>query len=214
MKQELTLRARKKARTREVLVDIAARLFAERSFEAVTVADIARAAEVSEPTVYNYFPTKEALVLDEDDAFADQFAAMVRDRPEDVTAAAAVCSQALAFLDSMILRPPSKYRRGGMPFLVVNSPAVRKAWLIACDRYAEAMAVELAVAQPGMSRVAASLMASALLAPFRLIVDAVGLAISEEADVAARMHDLRPEIEDSMQWLSGALAQTKGGAPL
>ena len=39
-------------------------LFLERGFDAVTVAEVARAADVAEKTVYNYFPTKEDLVYD------------------------------------------------------------------------------------------------------------------------------------------------------
>ena len=40
-------------------------LFGERGYDAVTVADVARAADVSEKTVFNYFPAKEDLVFDE-----------------------------------------------------------------------------------------------------------------------------------------------------
>jgi AcrR family transcriptional regulator len=58
---ELGLRERKKRQTRELLTDTANRLFADRGFDAVTVAEIARTANVSEVTVFNYFPTKEDL---------------------------------------------------------------------------------------------------------------------------------------------------------
>jgi AcrR family transcriptional regulator len=58
---DLGLRERKKRQTRELLTDTANRLFADRGFDAVTVAEIARTANVSEVTVFNYFPTKEDL---------------------------------------------------------------------------------------------------------------------------------------------------------
>jgi AcrR family transcriptional regulator len=58
------LRERKKRATREAIADAAMKLFRARGFDAVTVADVARAADVSEKTVFNYFPAKEALILD------------------------------------------------------------------------------------------------------------------------------------------------------
>jgi AcrR family transcriptional regulator len=57
------LRERKKHQTREAIAETARALFVERGFEAVRVAEIARAADVSEKTVFNYFPTKEDLVF-------------------------------------------------------------------------------------------------------------------------------------------------------
>ena len=57
------LRERKKRQTREAIAAAAMALFHERGFDAVTVADVARAADVSEKTVFNYFPTKEDLVF-------------------------------------------------------------------------------------------------------------------------------------------------------
>jgi AcrR family transcriptional regulator len=45
------LRERKKARTRQLIADTAARLFAERGYEHVAVTDVAREAEVAEQTV-------------------------------------------------------------------------------------------------------------------------------------------------------------------
>src|SRR6185295_7840208 len=57
------LRERKKRQTRESIAAAAMQLFQARGFDAVTVADVARAADVSEKTVFNYFPTKEDLVF-------------------------------------------------------------------------------------------------------------------------------------------------------
>jgi AcrR family transcriptional regulator len=58
------LRERKKRLMRQQLSDVATQLFMERGFDAVRVAEIAAACGVSEKTVFNYFPTKESLVLD------------------------------------------------------------------------------------------------------------------------------------------------------
>ena len=89
MEAELGLRERKKLRTRQLIAETAMRMFAERGFDAVPVAAVARAAEVSEATVFNYFPTKEDLVYRGMEAFEAELLAAVRDRPagESVTAA-------------------------------------------------------------------------------------------------------------------------------
>src|SRR3954462_8618756 len=57
----LGLRERKKRQTRAHIAETARRLFGERGFEQVTIAEIARAGDVSGQTVVNYFPTKEDL---------------------------------------------------------------------------------------------------------------------------------------------------------
>src|SRR3954466_7134018 len=83
------LRERKKQRTRELIADTARRLFAERGFERVTVAEIAREAEVAEATVFNYFPTKEDLFYSRLAAFEDELLEALRRRPAGTSVAAA-----------------------------------------------------------------------------------------------------------------------------
>jgi len=74
------LRERKKRQTRELIADVARGLFAERGFDAVTVAQVARAANVSEVTVFNYFPTKEDLFYGGMQFFEEKLLDAVRDR--------------------------------------------------------------------------------------------------------------------------------------
>jgi AcrR family transcriptional regulator len=77
---QLGLRERKKQQTRQLIAETARRLFGERGFEAVPVAEIARAADVSEKTVFNYFPTKEDLVYWRLEAFEAELLQTIRER--------------------------------------------------------------------------------------------------------------------------------------
>jgi len=61
------LRESKKRETRQRISDVATALFFERGFDAVTIDDVAAAAKVSKPTVFNYFARKEDLFLDRQD---------------------------------------------------------------------------------------------------------------------------------------------------
>jgi AcrR family transcriptional regulator len=89
MATELGLRERKKQRTRQLLSETARGLFSERGFENVSVAEIARVAEVSEATVFNYFPTKEELVFSGLETFERQLLAAIRERRQGETVIAA-----------------------------------------------------------------------------------------------------------------------------
>ncbi|MER5552299.1 TetR/AcrR family transcriptional regulator [Streptomyces sp. NPDC002793] len=84
------LRERKKRRTRQHLSDVATWLFVERGFDAVTIAEIAEAADVSANTVYNYFPAKEDLFLDRSSGVIDRLSRYVRGRDKGESAADAV----------------------------------------------------------------------------------------------------------------------------
>ncbi|MEU6375104.1 TetR family transcriptional regulator [Streptomyces sp. NPDC046909] len=79
------LRERSKARRREAILRAAYELFAERGFEATTIADIAAAAEVSPRTVTLYFPSKLELATSHFDAVADRLAAALLERPDGQT---------------------------------------------------------------------------------------------------------------------------------
>jgi len=97
--QPAGLRARKKARTRDAIADAAISLFLAHGFDQVSVNDIAAAAEVSKPTLFRYFATKEDLVLHR---FADhngEAARVVRDREPGVSPVMALYRHFRAGLD-------------------------------------------------------------------------------------------------------------------
>jgi AcrR family transcriptional regulator len=84
------LRAWKKERTRTTISDVATGLFMRDGFEAVTVAQIAAAAEVSVKTVFNYFPSKEDLFFDRADDVIGALVEAVVDRPPGATVVGAL----------------------------------------------------------------------------------------------------------------------------
>ena len=83
------LRESKKVRIRQEIADKAMQLFVARGFDHVTVAEVAAAADVSQKTVFNYFPTKEDLFFDEVPARQAAIVAALRGRApgESVVAA-------------------------------------------------------------------------------------------------------------------------------
>ncbi|MEB8340534.1 TetR/AcrR family transcriptional regulator [Streptomyces endophyticus] len=76
------LRERKKQRTRQTLSETAVRLFMEKGYDNVSVAEIAAAAEVSKPTLFRYFASKEDLVLHQFADHEDEAARVVAGRGE------------------------------------------------------------------------------------------------------------------------------------
>jgi len=117
------LRELKKVRTRRLIADVAARLFAERGYERVAVSDVARDAEVSEQTVYNYVQTKEQLVIDRDRQVQDHVVGLIRVRAPGVSAAAALRDFVLASVDGIPSISPELWR-GELGYLAVISPTV------------------------------------------------------------------------------------------
>ncbi|GAA2040705.1 TetR/AcrR family transcriptional regulator [Nocardiopsis rhodophaea] len=78
----LGLRERKKARTREALVEAALRLYSRKGFAATTTEEIAAAADVSQRTLFRYFPSKEEVLLSLQDDIEETFQAKLAARPE------------------------------------------------------------------------------------------------------------------------------------
>ena len=76
------LRDRKKQRTRQLIAETALELFLERGFDAVTIADVARRAEVDVKTIYNYFPSKPDLVYHRLEAFGESLLDAIRSREQ------------------------------------------------------------------------------------------------------------------------------------
>ena len=141
------LRELKKERTRRLISETAQRLFAERGFDAVRVAEVARAAEVSEATVFNYFPAKEDLFFAGLDDFGDRLVAAVRDRAPGTSVLAACKGEMLrgnAWLSSVDAGDPAARERARTVARVIDgSPALQERERRALDRISAQLAAEL-----------------------------------------------------------------------
>ncbi|GAB3449794.1 TetR/AcrR family transcriptional regulator [Actinophytocola sediminis] len=94
-----TRRDRKKRQTRQAVGDAAMRLFLARGFDTVTVAEVAREADVAVQTVFNHFPTKEDLFFQERDSFVAAPSAAIRERRADESIGQALARGYLRLLD-------------------------------------------------------------------------------------------------------------------
>lgn len=84
------LRARKKERTYQDLIEAGLRMFAARGFDAVTVEDISAEVDISPRTFYRYFPTKEDLLLDDLSTALDVLRRSFLAQPADLPVMAAL----------------------------------------------------------------------------------------------------------------------------
>jgi AcrR family transcriptional regulator len=198
------LRERKKARTRQIIAAAAARLFAERGYEQVAVSDVAREAQVSEQTVYNYFRTKDQLVTDRDQLVQDELCRLIRARPPRTTPATAIREFVLDSVDG-IRRIPAEQWRGELGFLAAISPTVHRLTLEMADRQASAFATAIAETGPVPPAIA-KLQGIALAGVFQIIIAEAGRRTREGQTQNQIADELRPAMEavldDLDRWLT------------
>jgi AcrR family transcriptional regulator len=170
---ELGLRERKKRQTRQLIFDTAHRLFGERGFESVTVAEIARAAEVSEVTVFNYFPTKEDLFFGGMQFFEEQLIDAVRNRARGESAVSAFRRRVLQGAPTLATKEThASIKRAAQAISASPALAVRERNIVRhyMLRLAGVLAEETGVAADDVEPLAA---AATLMVVHRMLVDHV-----------------------------------------
>src|ERR1700727_1137174 len=144
-------RERKRRMTRQLISDAATAMFATRGFDNVKVSEVADRVGVSEKTVYNYFPTKESLVLDAADEAVERMARALRERGPGESLTAAVVRAIREDMERFDQAPDELI--DFMPLflgMIDSTPALRAAWLEMHDRLANVARDELA-AQAGVA---------------------------------------------------------------
>ncbi|GEL21909.1 TetR family transcriptional regulator [Pseudonocardia sulfidoxydans NBRC 16205] len=179
-------REQKKARARAAMAAAAADLFGTHGFTDVTMAQIARAAGVSDQTLYNYFPTKESLVFDQAGAFETTLLHALADRPPGSDPVDAFAR----WFDAFLLGEAAERglaNPGGMIRLVSGSDTLHRTLLAFAHRVAGRAA---AVLDDDASTPTATVLADAMLAVVVRVFDALGSAhdASDVGDITARAH--------------------------
>jgi AcrR family transcriptional regulator len=144
------LRERKRRLTRQLISDAATTMFATRGFDNVRVAEVADRVGVSEKTIYNYFPTKESMVLDNADETVETLARALRERGPEESLTEAVVRAIKDDMERYAQAPDALVQfLPAFIAMIEETPALRAAWLELHDRLAGVARDELA-AQAGV----------------------------------------------------------------
>jgi AcrR family transcriptional regulator len=198
---ELGLRERKKQRTREEIAAAAMRLFLERGFDAVTVAEIARTADVSEKTVFNYFPSKEDLVVHRGQEMMEATIEAIRETAPGESVVTPFRRLTEALLDAVEHEPVESIV--AVPRLVMGSETLRQRLFLGWEREAAALMPAIAEAA-GLDSgdVVAGVMARSLSWTHRLIFRAAFTRLldgEDQREVAAALRVEAASAYDALQ---------------
>jgi AcrR family transcriptional regulator len=207
MTQAPGLRERKKQQTRQLIADTARRLFAERGFENVTVAEVARAADVAPATVFNYFPAKEDLFYSGLEAFEEELLAAVRDRPEGESALAAFGRFVTTPRGLLAAKEPEAAERlASITRVISESPALLARERQIFEGYTRSLASLLAAeaaARPG--DIEPWVVANAMMGVHRALVEYTRARIAEGARNPGLVRDVRAQAKRALATLERGL---------
>jgi AcrR family transcriptional regulator len=201
-------RERKKAQTRELIAETARRLFLERDFDSVTVAEIAREADVAEKTVFNYFPAKEDLFYGRLEAFEEEMLAAIRGRNPGVSIVG-------AFRD-FVMRSRGALQREGdeataqlqaLNRVITESPALQAREREIFARYTDSLA-DLIASETGSASGAIEprVVASAMIDVHRILIAFVRERTMAGEEASKMRRQLRARTKRAFELLEGGLA--------
>jgi AcrR family transcriptional regulator len=196
------LRERKKRQTRELLAETARRLFTERGFERVSVAEIAREADVSEKTVFNYFPTKEDLVYWRLESFEEELLDAIRSRAEGESVLDAF-GRFVAAPRGMLASPDEERRErlAALSRMIAASPALLAREQQIFAGYTESLAALLAL-ETDTDGIEPWVVANAMMGVHRALVTFARQRIVAGADTPSLAREIRAEADRALGRLS------------
>jgi AcrR family transcriptional regulator len=213
-------RARKKAATRALVLETAQRLFAERGFTAVTIADIAATADVAVQTVFNHFASKEELFFTGRTPWVEAPAEAVRTGPAGASPLIPLRASLVAEVRTHIGSLDDPAHRG-MVTTMAASPAlqayereladVQRSHLHAA--LVEAWSAADAAHRPPNVHLTAALVAATWAAATRTVAAEGREPLPEPAEVPARTRDAVALVEQVLCSLEKALRMSAAVDP-
>lgn len=178
-------RETRKQATRDRIAGCALRLFTDRGFDEVSVAEVAAAAEVTEKTVFNHFHSKADLVYSHQQEFGQQLSAAVTDREQELSPFAAVSRFLLDRYERFPNGPDLVQRHLTLARLVSQSASLRRHESAILARYAAALASALADDQGHQPNdLRPKVFAETVLAIHRVVIEELRAAALAGADPA------------------------------
>jgi AcrR family transcriptional regulator len=201
------LRERKKRLTREAIFGAAERLFSERGFENVTVAEIADAANVSVKTVFTYVSAKEELLFRGQPTVLDAVVRAVAGRRLGQTPLVAAAQALLDAVD----QADESLSLGSFQRMVASGPAVRSRVRALWDE-AETRLAEVLLTEASGARDVPAERASRRLTAAQIMVLVRAVTSDEVVDLIAKSADTDSDRREALgQWIRDAAGRLARG---
>jgi AcrR family transcriptional regulator len=198
------LRERKKAQSRLAISNVATKMFIERGFDDVTVAEVAAAADVSVATIFNYFETKEELFFDREGQVIEAQRRFILERKAGETITSVLHREVLAAIEAGV--PPLMAQGASFLRTIEGSSALRARLRLGFEK-AEALLAETiaeeteAVAGDPTPQIVAAM----LVAIQRTLLESAGAAALRRDAVASTKRRLRQACDRAFVLLEGGM---------
>lgn len=196
------VRAEKKSQSRQRLVRAAYRLFSEQGYDRTSVADVAAAAGVSRATLFNYFPSKAALIFADGEQIVDAAVARIESRAADEDPVDVLAAAFLAMIESTAgtSRDPDAGLEVTRIRLIRSTPQLRAEFMERSLATVQTIADSLQVAFPELDSVTADAMVGAVS----------GAALAAGSRHAQSGAPTGEALTRSVELVAGALRVTRG----
>jgi AcrR family transcriptional regulator len=198
------LRERKKAKSRLAISNIATKMFIERGFDEVTVAEVAAAADVSVATVFNYFETKEELFFDREGQVIEAQRRFILERKAGETITSVLHREFLAAIDAGV--PPLMAHGASFLRTIEGSSALRARLRLGFEKAEALLAETLAEETAAATGDPTPQIVAAMLATIqRTLMESAGAAALRGDSVASTKRRLRKTCDRAFVLLEGGM---------